>query len=229
MADPAPDATAIARQIVSSPRQRAKLFDDPRAAVAEAVPTKGPFGLTVDPDTKELRRQVLEKIPNEMKKGEKASSVHADAVIEQFFQEAIRNPELSFLSILGLSIATFLVGLALIAVGLARVFVGDVTTQEAVIASLFAGGGFAGALGSIYTLTRTGVSLANARHAQLRLILTGFATELGHLRAFELKELDKIEEVNGKIREAMKEAVNLIQTHVKVDPGEKEGESQGHS
>ena len=218
MAGPDLDAAAIARQIATTPRLRAKFFDNPRAAVGKVVPGKWPFGLAVDPDTKELRRRVIERVPQEMESGEKASSLHAEAVMEQFFQEAIRNPELRFLFILGMSVVMFIVGLALAAVGLGMGLAGDHNAQNTVLASVFGGSGVLGAVFAVYTLARRGVSLANANHTQLRLILTGFATELGHLRAYELKELDKIEEVNERTREAMTQAVNLIQTHVKVDP-----------
>lgn len=244
MADPEQDTAAIAWQIATSPRLRAKYFENPNKALAEAVPGKWPFGLAVHPETKKLREQVLAAIPGIMGKGEAASSAHAEAVMRQFFQEAIRNPELSFMSILGLSILTFVVGVALIVTGIVTAFVGDDNTRNTIIAIVFGGGGVLSALGSVYTLARRGVSIANANHAQIRLILSGYATELGHLRAYPLKNLEQVKEVNDRIREAMTHAVDVIQTRVKVEPtsgeptptgqpgapsGQKQGESEGHS
>ena len=248
MADPEQDTAAIARgiawQIAASHRLRAKFLENANEAVAEAVPGKRPFGLTVHPETKKLREQVLAAIPDIMGRGEAASSAHAEAVMRQFFQAAIRNPELSFMSILGLSILTFVVGVALVVTGIVTAFVGDDNTRNTIIASVFGGGGVVSALGSVYTLARRGVSIANADHAQIRLILSGFATELGHLRALPLKNLKQVEEVNGRIRDAMTHAVDVIQTRVKVEPtsgeptpagqpgapsGQKQGESEGPS
>ncbi len=219
MPDQELDATAIARQIATTPGLRAKYFEDAPAAIAGVVGAKRQFGLGVDSETKKLREQALAKVPAMMlEKAEAASSAHSEAVMAQFFKGAIRNPELSFRFILWLSIATFAAGIALVAAGLVTAFITDDATRTTVVASVFGGSGVAGVLGSVYALARRGVSQANANHAQLRLILTGFATELGHLRAYDLNEFDKIEQVNMKIREAMQACVDLIQTCVKVEP-----------
>ncbi len=225
------DAKQTAEQIAANPAIRARYLKDPYAAVEQAVPARPPLGLGilgplrilspgVDKETKQLREEVLAAVTEVTKdEPETASMRHAEAVMEQFFQAAIRNPERSFLSILGMSGLTFVVGLALVGVGVYVGLAGGDTTQDTVVASVFGGAGVFGALGSVYALARRGVSLANSNHAQIRLVLTGFATELGHLRALDLQEFGQVSEVNQKIREAMKAAVELIQTHVKVEPG----------
>jgi hypothetical protein len=213
------DAKLVAGQIAASPGLRARFLKDPQRAVAEAVPGKMPFGLGVGKEREGLREELLEAL-TEMTAGpnEAASMRHAEAVIEQFFGDAIRNPEWSFRSILAMSGLTFLVGTALVVAGIAVGLSGDASTQNTVIAGLFGGGGVIAALGSVNTLARRGISLANCNHAQIRLVLYSFATELGHLRALDLEGLDEVSEVNGKIREAMEKAVDLLQTHVKTDP-----------
>ena len=219
MADPEQDAAAIARQIATIPRLRAKFFQNADEALAEAVPGKWPFGLAVRPETRKLREQVRAKVLEILeKRGEIPSSSHAEAVMQQFFRAAIRNPERTFWFTLLLSIGAFLVGVALLVTGLVAAFVGDDNTRSTVVASVFGTGGVVGALGSVYTLTRRGVSVANANHAQIRLVLSDFATELGHLRALHLRKLEDVQAVNHKIREAMTHAVDLIQTRVKVEP-----------
>lgn len=221
MAEPESSAAEIALQIAANPDLRARFFKNPGAMIAEAVPAERPFGLGVSRETKRLRRQVLAEVSVALaKKPETASSAHAEAVMRQFFREAIRNPELSFVCILGLSLATFAVGAALVVAGLVMVSVGDESTRNAVIAGVFAGSGVVGALGSVYTLARRGVSVANCDHAQIRLVLSGFATELGHLRALDLNGPDDVNAVNDKIGDAVNRAVDLIQTRVKMEPAD---------
>lgn len=218
MTDSEASAAEIALQIAANPDLRAKYFKDPAAMVADAVPPDR-FGLGVHRDTRRRRQQVLFEVSKALEeKPETASSAHAEAVMRQFFREAIRNPELSFVSILGLSIATFAVGAALVVAGLVMVSVGDESTRNAVIAAVFGGSGVIGALGSVYTLARRGVSVANCDHAQIRLVLSGFATELGHLRAIDLNSSDDVGAVNDRIGEAVSRAVDLIQTRVKMAP-----------
>lgn len=245
MTKPQPRAAEIAQQIAANPRLRAKFFEDAGRAVAEAVPAERPLGLGADQGTKSLRRQVLAKVPEAMaNKPEAASSAHAEAVMQQFFRAAIRNPELSFRSILGLSVATFAVGVALVVAGLVMASAGDDDTRNAVVAGVFGGSGVVGVLGSVYTLARRGVSVANCDHAQIRLVLSGFATELGHLRALDLKDPAAVNAINQQIDDAVGRAVDLIQTRVKVEvtegaprpdgqlgaPSDQEqGESEGHS
>ena len=221
MADPEPSAAEIALQIAANPDLRARFFKNPGAMIAEAVPADRLLGLGVGRDTKRLRQRVLAEVSVALaKKPETASSAHAEAVMRQFFREAIRNPELSFMSILGLSLATFAVGAALVVAGLVIVSVGDESTRNAVIAGVFGGSGVVGAIGSVYTLARRGVSVANSEHAQIRLVLSGFATELGHLRALDLDGPDDVNAVNDRIDKAVTQAVDLIQTRVKMEPTE---------
>ncbi len=218
-------AGAMARQIADTPGLRAGYFDDAPRMIAKMIPARWPFGLGVDDDTRELRARTLAKVPELMRKGEAASSAHAEAVMRQFFKAAIRNPERTFAIILALSFAAFLAGLGMIAVGLYTAVSADETTRDAVLAGVLGGSGVVGTLGTVLTLATRRVSLANANHAQLRLILTGFATELGHLRSQPLEGLEEIERANAETREAMEATVRLVQCCVKVEP--KVGEPQG--
>jgi hypothetical protein len=219
MADSEISAAEIGLQIAANPELRAKFFKNPGAMVAQAVPAGGLFGLGAGRETKRLRQRVFAEVSEALaEKPEAASSAHAEAVMRQFFRQAIRNPELSFMSILGLSLATFAVGAALVAAGLLMVSVGDEGTRNAVIAGVFGASGIVGAIGSVYTLARRGVSVANCDHAQIRLILSGFATELGHLRALDVKTPADVNAINEKISESVSRAVDLIQTRVKLEP-----------
>lgn len=225
------DAKQTAQQLAASPGIREKFLKDPYAAVQQAVPAKAPLGLGilglgVDEETKELRKEVLTALTElaEQDAIEHASARHAQRVIDQFFKAAIRNPELTFRSILAMSGLALLVGLALVVAGLVVGLGAEENTENSVIASVFGVGGVFGALGSVYTLVRRNVTLANANHAQIRLVLTGFATELGHLRALDLQGLRQVNKVNQQIREAMTAGVDLIQTHVKMEP--KTGEQE---
>lgn len=227
MAAPKRNPEVIAQQIVQrmsvSPQLRVKPFENAEKAVAEAAPGKGPLGLAVDSETRELREKVLTRVVTKLQRGrereEFASSVRAETVMQEFFGASMRNPEWTFWSILGLSLGTFVVGVALISTGLAIAVGGDDSTRDTVMASVLGGGGVVGALGSVYTLTTRGVSMANARHAQIRLVLADFATELGHLRALvDFRKQDNVVAVNERIHHLMTHAVELIQTQIKRDP-----------
>ncbi len=175
------------------------------------------MGLRANQKVDSLREDVASRTAAKVKdNAEMASTVHAEAVTRQFFGEAIRNPELTFRAIVGLSVGTFVIGVALIVVGLVAAVRND-NLNDTIVASVFGGGGVISTLTSLYTLARKGLRQANANHAQIRLVLTGFASELGHLRAFSLKELDQIERVNKDIRDATNNAVRLIDEHVKPD------------
>ena len=215
MADAGPSAAEIAKQIVSNPQRRAKFLRDENKVVAQAVKRSRRFG-RVDPETENKRSEVVTEFFNALEdNSEAASALHARAVMIEFFEAAIRNPERSFITNLLLSILAFLVGVALMVAGVVTGLSGDASTQDTVIASLFGATGVIGTLGVVFNLASKGVSRANADHAQIRLVLTGFATELGHLRSIKLDGLKNVDEVNQKIREATTDAVRMIGTQVK--------------
>jgi hypothetical protein len=214
------DHVAIAKAIVGTPALREKFFENPNTALARALPSQRWHGVGVDGDTRENRRRVLEQIGDAIREmPEAASGARSRAVTRQFFGEAIRNPVWSFWAILGLSLATFGVGAALIISGLIMAWTGDDSTRETVIAGVFGGSGVVGTLGAVFKMASGGVSRANATHAQIRVILAGFATELGHLRAIKVDEDNSLAfKVNKEIESAVDRTVRLIQKHVKVDP-----------
>ena len=208
-------AKQIAEQIVKNPRLRAQCLQDPFGAVKRAVPAKQ-FRLGVDSETLALRDEVIAALADEATlHPEVWSSQHAEAVIRQFFDQAIRNPQWSFVATLVMSCSVFAIGLALTATGLLL----GTTGEDQSLAAVFGASGVFGTLGAVFALARNGVNTANANHAQIRLILASFATELGHLRALDLQDLGQVAEVNDKIREAMDTAVRLIQDNVKSEGG----------
>ena len=219
------NARQLAEQIALNPRLRERLVKDPLVAVEMVVPAKR-LSLGVDKEARKLREEVLAELTEVAKNDpELGSSRHADAVIKQFFKEAIRNPQISFQVILIMSIDAFIAGLGFAIAGLAIGLAGD----REVLGSVFGASGVFGTLGSVLLLARNSVNHANANDAQMRLIVTVFATELGHLCALDLKTLSRVKEVNGKIREAMEAAVELIQQNVKDEASKEEPQGETSS
>lgn len=172
-------------------------------------------------------QSLADELWKKVEEGEIPSGAHAELVMEQFFRDAIRNPRLTFLAQLGFGIMAILFGMALVGAGVFMGLEGVDTTERAAAASAFSGAGVIGALSSIVLLASDRVRLANANHAQIRVILSDFATELGHLRAIDIQTLEKAREVNEEIRTAMTCAVKLIQESVKAESGEREPKDSG--
>jgi hypothetical protein len=105
----------------------------------------------------------------------------------------------------------FITGLAFTIVGIIVGLGGD----KELVGAVLVGAGMIGTLGALFAIARRGVDNANANHAQIRLILAGFASELGHLRALDLQTVSDVAEVNDKIQAAMDQAVRLINENVK--------------
>jgi hypothetical protein len=205
------NAAEIADQIRTNPSLRAKLLDDPRAVVNRVIPVKR-IGVGVDDEIVNLREEVLTELAKQtVWQPEDWSMRHSEAVIRQFFDQAIRNPQTSFAVTILMTSIIFIIGLAFTIVGIVVGLGGDKEQLGAVLVA----SGMIGTLGALFAIARRGVDNANANHAQIRLILAGFASELGHLRALDLQTVTDVAEVNDKIQAAMDQAVRLIHENVK--------------
>jgi hypothetical protein len=205
------DAAEIADQIRTNPSLRARLLANPRAVVNSVIPVKR-IGVGVDDEIVSLREEVLTELAKQaVWQPEDWSMRHAEAVIRQFFDQAIRNPQTSFAVTVLMTCIVFITGLSF---AIAGIFVGLGGDKELLGAVLVASG-VIGTIGALFAIARRGVDNANANHAQIRLILAGFASELGHLRALDLQTVTDVAEVNDKIQTAMDQAVRLINENVK--------------
>jgi hypothetical protein len=119
----------------------------------------------------------------------------------------------SFYTIFLLSIGAFLAGVGLIISGVYIANHPPDGTNSTIVASIFGGAGAISALGSVFAMAKSGIREATSDHARLRVVLTGFATELGQLRALaEGKEgsrptVDSVTKINLQIRESMRSAL----------------------
>jgi len=203
-----PDANTIAEQIAISPRQRADFFQNAEKAISSAG--RG----SLDADTKQEVVKAVNRMIKE-DRGELESSANANAVTEQFFKAAMRNPQLSFNTLIWMAVLTFIIGTFLIAAGGVLALVREDETEK-ILSGVFGASGVLATLASTYTLATRGVSKANADNTQLRLIIADFATELGHLRAIKRNDdLATVITINKEIRSAMTKAVELIHGRVK--------------
>jgi hypothetical protein len=205
------NATEIADQIRTNPSLRAKLLDDPRAVVNRVIPVKR-IGVGSDDEIVNLREEVLTELAKQaVWQPEDWSMRHAEAVIRQFFDQAIRNPQTSFAVTILMTSIIFITGLTFTIVGI----VVGLDRDKEVLGAVLVASGIIGTLGALFAIARKGVDNANANHAQIRLILAGFASELGHLRALDLQTVAEVAEVNEKIQAALDQAVRLINENVK--------------
>jgi hypothetical protein len=205
------NAAEIADQIRTNPSLRAKLLDNPRAVVNSVIPVKR-IGVGVDDEIVNLREEVLTELAKQtVWQPEDWSMRHAEAVIRQFFEQAIRNPQTSFAVTILMTSIVFITGLTFTIAGIVVGLGGD----KELLGAVLVGSGMVGTLGALFAIARRGVDNANANHAQIRLILAGFASELGHLRALDLQTVSDVAEVNEKIQAALDQAVRLIHENVK--------------
>jgi hypothetical protein len=92
--------------------------------------------------------------------------------------------------------------------------------NSTVVASVFGGSGAVSALGAVYAMAKEGIRDAALDHARLRAVLTGFATQLGQLRAVAERpleeqlssrlDLEPIEKINDDITKSMEAALKMI-------------------
>lgn len=93
------------------------------------------------------------------------------------------------------------------------------SSNSTVVSTVFGASGAVSALGAVYAMATQGIRNAALDHARLRAVLTGFATQLGQLRAIAEQpptepipgeRVKSAQKVNMAISEAMKTALDLI-------------------
>jgi len=210
------DVTALATLLTATPKLRAKLLANPTTEVGKQLPAPDYWTYSRDEGMRareraELAKDVLLAIAASVKNGELSSTVNTDSVFEDYFTPIVRASERSFATTFRLSIGLFLTGLALIGSGVYIAITSPAGTNSTIVASIFGGSGAVSALGSVFALATSGIRDATRDHARLWVTLTGFATELGQLRA--LAEVDReptresVSDINAEIRMAMERAV----------------------
>ena len=212
------DASKIGQTIARDPNLRLKFLESPESAARSLLPSSL-LGLRSAP-TADVALVVQEAVDAMQKDPDAVAALRAEGVKGQFFADAMQNPQRSFLAQLTISGGAFIMGVALIIVSMVLAL-GSPDTTETVLAGLFGGVGTLEALATVTLLARSGVATANANNAQLRLILAGYSTELGHLRTLDQQSLtpDELVGLNEQIRTATQRAVELVQHNVKVPQG----------
>ena len=227
-------ASGPARLIAHNPKLRTEYFEKPSKVLARAIPRRGlvaRISLAVPERTRALRAELGERVEAIVSSDPRLISEREAAVEKNvFLSEALRNPQWTFNAILGLSIVAFLIGASLVVGAFLAGFLGDDTTEKAVLGGLSGGGGAVTTLGTVFAMSRAAIRKANGDNAQIRLILTGFATEITHLRAIEIDDFEDAQRRNDEIREATIEAVKMIEAYVEPrepeEPKEKKPKDQ---
>jgi hypothetical protein len=255
-------ASRLATVLTSTPGLRARLFAKP-AKLGRQLPPRRYWDYGIDPrllpwhlgeflrqrhyKRARLGRQTLEEIAERIDRGDLSSTVNTDAVFEDFFEPIVRVSQRTFNAVFILSILAFLVGTALIGAGVYLAIYPPSKGDSTILGSVFGGSGAVSTLGSVYTMATQGITRAGSSHARLRVVLTGFATQLGQLRAIAEatpstpagkgpapqpspeEMLETAGAINKKIGEAMGEAVKLMpqdEQKKKTTNGQDQGEAQ---
>jgi len=224
----------LASVLTASPNLRAKFFANPTRAIGRNLP---PAKYWEYGDTYRwwrwikryrwrrkirgrLAQAILLAIAKEIKNKKLSSAVNTDAVFEDFFAPIVRVSQRSFTSVFVLSWAAFGAGLGLIASGVYVAIHHPSSGDSAVVASIFGASGAVSALGAVFAMAKEGIRDAALDNARLRAVLTGFATQLGQLRAVAERPLDEqltrptklapIKEINADIGRSMKAALDMI-------------------
>jgi hypothetical protein len=185
---------------MSTPSLRARFFANPTREVGRNLPPSKswdyhrperyglPWHWPGSPIRYRLERQqlakaILEYITTEVNDRRVAASINTDSVFEDYFAPIVRASQRSFTSIYVLSIAAFVTGVALISVGALLALHPTGKINSTIVASIFGGGGVISSLGAVLAMANSGIRGATLDLARVRVVLTAFATQLGHLRA----------------------------------------------
>jgi hypothetical protein len=230
MSDMTPDEQ-LATLLTSTPSARAKLFTNPTRYVGRSMPPnrywnyKGVSSSWWLPKKwiefrrarRELATKVLGDISDRIGENGVASAVNTDAVFEEFFTPIVKTSQRSFTSVFMLSWAAFFAGLGLIGVGSYLAIYPPTNVDSTVVSSIFGGSGAISALGAVYTMAKQGIREATLDHARLRMVLTGFATQLGQLRALaeaatkpDDASIATAKDINAAVTDAMNGALKNL-------------------
>jgi hypothetical protein len=195
--------------ITHNPTLRANYFLNPDGVVDRAIKQYMPHAAVKrsSPERRRLRSQLGAQIEQIINKDTRLISAR-ESYFERraFLAEALRNPQRTFEAILILSIASFVVSVVFLVVAVVAAIGG-----EAEIGAFFGAGSIVSLLGTTLTLSRDSIRQANTDNAQIRLILTDFATQLTHFRAIPIHDFDDANKRNRAIRTAMADSVKHLQ------------------
>lgn len=225
----------IAEMIVKNPRLRVDYFSNPGKLLARYVPLQGLHGrvlLVGAEGRRALRAQLAARVEEKISEDWLFISGR-EALVEKevFLNEAMRNPQVTFNVLLGMSVLTYFVGLAFVVFAFLAAFVffdGEPAQQASV-------GGFSGLAGiitilrTVFTTSSTEIRRINGDNAQVRVILTDFATEIGNLRTAPMDTFQDAKESNVELRQVMSDAVSQIEKFIepKGDDGARPAPSEG--
>jgi hypothetical protein len=238
----------LATVLTSSPGLRAKLFANPTKTVGKQLPARknwdygiNAYLLFVRPwrfvaqrhlYRAALAKQTLEEIARRIDEERLTSAVNTDAVFEDFFGPIVRVSQRTFNGVFVLSVLAFVVACGLIGAGVYIAIYPPADGSSTVLGSVFGASGAVGALGSAYAMAIGGITAEARRNARLRLVLTGFATQLGQLRGYAEFEpgegghprplLQDIRDTNSAIYKAMDDALLLIPEELDSADADKE-------
>jgi hypothetical protein len=226
------EVNRLARLITHNPEARANYFKNPGRALRRAIPRQGLLArmcLTAPEEIRTQRELLVDEIERVIDLDPRLVSTR-EAYFEKkaFLSEALENPQRTFIAIVGLSVVAVLTVVVFVVGALLAGFLGDGTTEKAVLGGLSGGGGVATSIGSIFTISSRGIRRANGDSAQIRLILTGFATEITHLRSLRVSARpEKAREINDEIREVTGEAVRWIERYAEPQEEQSQPAVQG--
>jgi hypothetical protein len=219
-----------ANLIVHHPRLRADYFRNPGKVLAWAVPRRGLLE-RISPvaarGTRDRRAALGDAIEFLISNDPRLVSAR-EAAFEKnvFLREALRNPEWTFAAIVALSIMAFATGIGLLVGAFLAAVYGDGTTEKAMLGGLSGAGGMATILGTILVLSVDSIRRANGDNAELRLILTDFATAITHYRAISISDFKDALERNQAIHRLTVDAVRKIQEFAEPKETGKAGAGQ---
>jgi hypothetical protein len=234
-------AQRLATLLAATPSLRARFFAKP-TKLGRQLPPRKYWDYGIDPGLvpwhpweffrqrhykrARLARQTLEELADQINARKLSSTVNTDAVFEDFFRPIVRVSQRTFNAIFVLSIAAFIVGAGLIGAGIYIAIYPPKHGNSTILGSVFGSTGAVSALGAVYAMATQGIAKASTSHVKLRVVLTGFATQLGQLRAIaeatpapesEAQEppdpqtqLKRAQSVNKAIQETMSKAVEEI-------------------
>jgi hypothetical protein len=132
-----------ARLIAHNPRLRTEYFENPRKALARAIPRRGlleRISLAVPERARVLRVELGDRVEAIISSDSRLISGRETTLEKNvFLNEALQNPQRTFIAIVVLSILAFLVSASLVVGAFLAALFGDGTTEKALLGGLSGG------------------------------------------------------------------------------------------
>lgn len=218
----------IAWLIVHHPKLRAEYFDDPEELLEDYYPASTRRSLARplrrlravrlgDSDDRQKLALLIELLINDDPRLISAKETFHER--ESFLGQGVQDPEKTFGAVARMSVITFVLGVALVFVGVGLaaygVFFADGTDEQVMLAAVgafFGGSGVVTTLLAVFKASTKELRTITSDLAKIHMILTGYGAETTNLRKIEVRTREEASVQNMEFRKITEKAVSLLRS-----------------